>query len=177
MILRVVRNQSGAHANFHRRDMCVCVCRGGRGWMYMCVFRNQSGANANIHRHDMCVCVGVWMDMFGVSSGINLVRMPIFKQERAPEAKITLRVVAANNLPPMDTNGLCDPYVTLHCNHQVNQIKISNTHTNLSKEARRWLRSTSNQSSNHCAVAQPVQCHSTHQKGQNDPYLTLHCNH
>ena len=122
MILCVVRNQSGAHANFHRRNMCVCVWRGGGGCMYICVFRNQSGANANIHRHDICVRVGVWMDMFGLSSGINLVRMPIFKQERAPEAKITLRVVAAYNLPPMDTNGLCDPYVTLHCNHQVNQI-------------------------------------------------------
>lgn len=51
--------------------------------------------------------------------GVNLVRMPVFKQERPPEAKITLRVVGAHNLPAMDINGLCDPYVTLHCNHQV----------------------------------------------------------
>lgn len=54
----------------------------------------------------------------GTIFGVNLVRMPIFKQERPPEAKITLRVISANNLPPMDANGLCDPYVTLHCNHQ-----------------------------------------------------------
>ena len=37
--------------------------------------------------------------------GVNLVRMPVFKQDRPPEAKISLRVVSANNLPPMDTNG------------------------------------------------------------------------
>ena len=60
----------------------------------------------------------------GTVFGINLVRMPVFKQERPPEAKITLRVVSAQNLPPMDTNGLCDPYVLLHCNHQV-----KSTHT------------------------------------------------
>jgi hypothetical protein len=55
----------------------------------------------------------------GTTFEVNVVRMPVFAQDRLPEARITLRVVCADNLPPMDPNGLCDPYVVLNCNHQI----------------------------------------------------------